>query len=374
MTPPNRKRLLFISPCLPDPHGTGWEQRACSFLLAYSKHFAIELWFRPTPDNPEMLRLKNVASICESAFAFDPGKLARNAEHEKDRLVQALTRADHVHLFRNPIRFRHRSMLWDIDEVPQELKDPEGVRARGPKWAERVRTTHNQFEQLSKTSRIIFASSPMENHPMLGEITAIPNCYATNVSIRPRANSSTLLFVGNMSFTPNVDAVVFFSQSILPLLPRNLRLRIVGRRPDTPNTESKLERLTDSGRVEIFYDVEHCGPHYTDALAAIVPLRMGGGTRIKILEAFAHHCPVVSTSKGCEGLPVLNGTELLIADSPSDFAAACVELAQSAPVREKLVKAAHTFLVNNNSQDVVERLLDAALRRAGMLSAQGVRA
>jgi glycosyltransferase involved in cell wall biosynthesis len=143
----------------------------------------------------------------------------------------------------------------------------------------------------------------------------------------------------------------------------------VGRRPDDPKVESKLQRLTESGRVEIFYDVEHCGPHYGDALAAIVPLRVGGGTRIKILEAFAHHCPVVSTSKGCEGLPVLNGTELLIADAPDDFAAACVELAQSGSIRERLVKAAHAFLVNNNSQNVVERLLDAALKRAGIISA-----
>lgn len=73
---------------------------------------------------------------------------------------------------------------------------------------------------------------------------------------------------------------------------------------------------------------------------AVVPIRFGGGTRIKILEAFAHGLPVVSTTVGCEGLDVIDGQHLLVADDPAAFAAACLRLSEDAELRTRLVTAA----------------------------------
>ena len=87
-------------------------------------------------------------------------------------------------------------------------------------------------------------------------------------------------------------------------------------------------------------EVAEVGAELAAADIAVVPIRFGGGTRIKILEAFAYRIPVVSTTVGCEGLDVVDGEHLLIADDPAAFAAACVRLHEDADLRARLVTAA----------------------------------
>src|SRR6516162_6027166 len=97
------RKLLFISPCTPDPQGTGWEQRAFAFLRAYSKFTDVELWFTPTPDNPELLRIEKLTRFCSGMTSFHP--LLVNDEKStllKKRLNQSLSTSDAVHVFRLP--------------------------------------------------------------------------------------------------------------------------------------------------------------------------------------------------------------------------------------------------------------------------------
>src|SRR5262249_18577619 len=110
------------------------------------------------------------------------------------------------------------------------------------------------------------------------------------------------IFVGNMDYYPNIEAAVSFATNIWPQLRsriRDTRLAIVGANPTTAvHTLSRIPGVTVTGTVP---DVR---PYYGNALAAIVPLRTGGGTRLKILEAMAASVPVVSTPMGAEGLEV----------------------------------------------------------------------
>lgn len=134
-----------------------------------------------------------------------------------------------------------------------------------------------------------------------------------------------LVFTGSMDWMPNEDGILYFVDQVMPLLrPRvsGIRLTVVGRKPPARILElaARHPDVTVTGRVE---DVR---PYLARASAAVVPLRVGGGTRLKIYEAMAMECPVISTAIGAEGLPVRHGDHLLLADDPAALAEACVEV------------------------------------------------
>jgi glycosyltransferase involved in cell wall biosynthesis len=148
-----------------------------------------------------------------------------------------------------------------------------------------------------------------------------------------------LLFVGSMAYYPNVQAAITFARGIWPSVREKLpgaRLFIVGFNPGPEVLElASIEGVTVTGTVP---DVR---PYYRDALAAIVPLRSGGGTRLKILEAMAAGVPVISTELGAEGLAVAPGQDILVADA--DDAEAWIRhltcVSESAGLRKQLVAA-----------------------------------
>ncbi|MCI0338132.1 MAG: glycosyltransferase [Acidobacteria bacterium] len=134
-----------------------------------------------------------------------------------------------------------------------------------------------------------------------------------------------LIFTGSMDWLPNVDGIRYFTEQILPLIRQkdpDVRLTVVGRSPFPGLVElSRREPgITVTGRVD---DVR---PYMERASAYVVPLRIGGGTRLKIFEAMAMELPVISTTVGAEGLPVRDGEELLIADTPEEFTGAVVRV------------------------------------------------
>jgi polysaccharide biosynthesis protein PslH len=134
---------------------------------------------------------------------------------------------------------------------------------------------------------------------------------------RPPAGRS-LLLIGALDYPPNVDAASTLCRAILP--------RIRARHPDCTCTVvgrapvAQVRRLADLPGVTVEGDVPDVRPYYAAASVAVVPLRAGGGTRVKILEAMALGVPVVSTTVGREGLEVEDGVHLLVADAPAEFA------------------------------------------------------
>ena len=133
----------------------------------------------------------------------------------------------------------------------------------------------------------------------------------------PQENTSpSLLFIGNMGYPPCVDAALYFCREIFPSIRRRIaaaELWIVGRDP-----RPEVLQLNGDG-VHVTGQVEDVIPYYRQSTVCVVPLRAGGGTRLKILEAMALGRPVVSTTIGCEGLDVVDGQHLLIADNTDQF-------------------------------------------------------
>ncbi len=129
-----------------------------------------------------------------------------------------------------------------------------------------------------------------------------------------------LLMVGSLGYYPNTDGVLFFAREILPLLAPGgppLRLAVVGSKPS-----AAVRALGDRPGITVAADVDDVAPYYAASRIAVVPIRAGGGSRIKILEAFSHGVPVVSTRIGAEGLAAIDGRHLLLADTAEEFAEA----------------------------------------------------
>jgi sugar transferase (PEP-CTERM/EpsH1 system associated) len=152
-----------------------------------------------------------------------------------------------------------------------------------------------------------------------------------------------IVFVGSMDMLANQDAVSFFTNTILPLVRREVpaaSLTIVGSNP-TP----AVSRLAADRQICVTGTVDDVRPYLRAAQLVVVPLRIGGGTRIKIFEAMAMGKPVVSTPLGAEGLPVTNGTNIVLEDSPRAFAAAIARLLR-APAERRDIGQAGRLLVS----------------------------
>jgi glycosyltransferase involved in cell wall biosynthesis len=154
-------------------------------------------------------------------------------------------------------------------------------------------------------------------------------------SLPAQGRPFTIGFLGSMDWMPNIDATLYFVHDILPTVRAFLpdcRFKIIGRNP--PAQISDLALNTDG--IEVTGTVVDVQPHVHECDAIVVPLKAGGGTRIKIYEAMAMGVPVVSTTIGAEGLDVNHGTDILLADDAKTFAQALVELAQSPELRQKI--------------------------------------
>lgn len=171
-----------------------------------------------------------------------------------------------------------------------------------------------------------------------GHVLIVPNGYTRQgppVGHVDPGTVPTILTQGAMGYAPNVDGVRYFAREMLPRIRAvrsDARFQVVG-------------SIADDLRAELsaFDGVEVRGfvPNIEDALAqadvVVAPLRLGGGTRIKILEAFSHRIPVVATSVGAEGLDVVSGRDLLIADTPERFASACLQVLDQRALRQRLI-------------------------------------
>lgn len=175
------------------------------------------------------------------------------------------------------------------------------------------------------------------------------------------STSRSLIFTGSMDWLPNEDAMVFFCRDILPLVRAeepDVTVSIVGRAP-TP----AVKRLAAEHGVTVTGRVDDVRPYMREAAVYVVPLRIGGGTRLKIFEAMAMAKAVVSTTVGAEGLPITPGEHLLLADEPRGFARAAVRLLRDIERRRSLERAARQLVVANYDWSVVAGDLEQALVR-----------
>lgn len=192
-------------------------------------------------------------------------------------------------------------------------------------------------------------------------IFVVPNAidtdeYAGHFAEEP----NTVIYMGGMDWYPNRDAVEYFVERILPALQRSVpdvRFVVAGR---NPSAEFRA-RFAGVPSISFSGTVPDMRPLIGSASVCVVPLRMGSGTRLKILEAAAMSKPVVSTSLGAEGLDFIDGRDILIRDAPTQFAHSVAELLHDSAKRSTLGAAAHNVVIEKYGMTALRSSIRKAL-------------
>jgi glycosyltransferase involved in cell wall biosynthesis len=188
---------------------------------------------------------------------------------------------------------------------------------------------------------------------VLGHVeTGVDIDYFGQYKREPKKHS--LVFLGSMDWMPNIDGIEDFIKHCYPKIKRDLpevTLTILGRNPP-----DKIRQLGDSdSSITVTGTVDDVRPYLASAAASIVPLRIGGGTRIKIFETMAAGLPVISTTIGAEGLPITHDENIMIADSHDDFAKASVALLEDDQKAQQIADNGYTLVEKNYSWQTVTR-------------------
>jgi glycosyltransferase involved in cell wall biosynthesis len=246
-----------------------------------------------------------------------------------------------------------------------DLMDLEDVKARqmstllrrkrsggGPRQAVRVKSraavnrvnAHDwkvfQRSVAGDVDRVVLCSDEDVRRSGIPNAVAVPNTYGRperSLGRRSVGSPPTILFQGSLHYPPNIDAVDWLIDDVAPHLWEQLpgaQIRLVGTTSPGVEERHRPPAIIVAGRVS---DID---PELARADIAVVPLRIGSGTRLKILESFAHRIPVVSTTIGADGLDVEDGVHLLLADRPEEFARACRRLIEDQALTRRLVDAA----------------------------------
>lgn len=193
-------------------------------------------------------------------------------------------------------------------------------------------------------------------------VSVVPNGISTSLYESRSSESidlekAALVFTGKMDYRPNVDAALWFAQDILPLVRLELpsaHFYVVGQSP-----HARLDVLRGQAGITLTGLVPEIIPYLQAASVFVVPLRMGSGTRLKVLEAMACGCPIVSTPIGAQGLTITDGQDLLLAENAQDFAQAVIRLHRDPTMAQQIGGKAQQFVKTNYDWSVLlPRLFD----------------
>jgi len=191
-------------------------------------------------------------------------------------------------------------------------------------------------------------------------VAVLPNGIAVPDAPAPDPErADTLLFVGTLGYAPNVDAVTWFAREVLPLVwasRPDVRFQVAGF-----GSGAHLAEVLADPRCAVAESPPELGPFYAAAGVVVTPVRTGGGTRIKVLEALAHGKALVSTRFGPEGLGLRGGVDLELADTPVDMAAACVALLGDPARRRALGTAGRAHVAERFDWRRIEEKVESLL-------------
>jgi glycosyltransferase involved in cell wall biosynthesis len=237
-----------------------------------------------------------------------------------------------------------------------DLKNPACWPAAAYSWVQWQRLRRYEAELLHRVDHTIAMSHPdkvaLRDVAPDVPITVVPNGVdLTAYDKVDRPISYDLLFTGKMDFRPNIDAVLWFARYVLPLIQvqrPGTTFAVVGQRP-----HPRLDILRNLPGVTVTGYVDDVRPYLAGATVYVAPLRVGGGTRLKLLEAMVMGVPIVSTTVGAEGFPVVHEQELLLADDPESFAREVLDLLASPARQARLGAAGRAFAQANYGWDTL---------------------
>jgi len=200
-----------------------------------------------------------------------------------------------------------------------------------------------------------YFSPPSNPHPTPNTLDSTPS------TLHPTPFS--IVFTGSLDWFPNEDGLIYFFTEIYPLIKREVpqvNITVVGRNP----SRRLLQFARNDKSINIVGRVDDVRTFIANAKVFVVPLRIGGGTRLKILEAMASGVPVVSTSIGAEGLMVEEGRNILIANNPEEFAQRVVEVIDNKQIADLLSQAGRKFVEQNYDWRIIGGKLKEVYRKA----------
>lgn len=402
-------RTLFVSTTVPYPLNTGANQRIFHLLRALSR-FSEVTFACPTAGGRWPAELDAVRPLFRHAVLFPSESFdALRAAHWRGLAGRVARLARYHGHFREPALVRwYRSpvgagaiaeacragfdLIWverllsvglippdpgcrvilDLDDILHR-KVGHRLRQTGPR--PRAVLDVLEFLKLQRMERALahgpyelVVCSALDKRTLGGgsRVWVVPNGIEVPPApswSRPPEPPPVFVLVGAMSTEANADAARFFVRRILPRIRQVLpeaRTMIVGSHP-TP----AVRDLHDGRSVTVTGTVPSVEPFLRLASASVVPIRFGGGTRIKILESLAHGVPVVSTRIGAEGLEVEDGRHLLLADSAADFATACIRLARDGSTSEALSHAGFELVRARYDWGVIEQDVQHVITERG---------
>jgi glycosyltransferase involved in cell wall biosynthesis len=369
---PRAPRTLFVAPQLPWPLDVGSKIRTYNLLSAYAALGPVTLVCFALEDG-DPAAAKELSTLVEAVHLFPlesrsgllergkSGALAqtlRTVPQSVRRFTSAaLTQKLEQLLVEEDFDFLHVERVFMADNLRALLRSPaaqglvkvldvddiESLKASRLLRTEPAPLTRRFWGRLDLAKLRAFERAALRRFDValvcsradqqwLGAVSsgADVEVFCNGADVTPaqaaprRDDGRTLLFLGAMSYRPNSDAALYFAREVFPLVRREIpdaRFVVVGRSPP-----AELEALADGTHLEVRGFVADKDAVLAACSALVAPIRAGGGTRLKILEAMAARLPVVSTTVGCEGIDVTPGRDLLVADSANDFATACVTL------------------------------------------------
>ncbi len=419
----SRSDVLFITPCLPNANGTGLERRAWGHLTGLAAHANVSLLILMPPEPVADLgdRLDAVRALTGRAAALpmapSSGRgqgdsapvvlfnaLLRNDANQRRLQLATADRAaittwpahhDLVFCFRvsshavwrqltQCLGLRTGRLVVDFDDIESIARRRAIPHVRHKLGRVKtiqelldIRHTRRLEDRILRQADEVLVCSAQDKQTLLARhakgagVRVLPNTVelVDKPVLSPPEQSACheLLFLGAMNYPPNADGACHLVEDILPRLPAEfagaVHLSVVGFKPS-----SRVQALAASGRVTVTGGVADTRPYYQRARMALVPLRFGGGTRIKILEAMALGRPVVATSLGAEGLDVVDGEHILLADSPETFARAIVRLLSDPELAAQLARNGRALVERHYSRMTAHRVLGEVLAAASRSS------
>jgi polysaccharide biosynthesis protein PslH len=379
-----KERALLVVPVLPAAGGNGLAMRAGLLLEGLSPGFAVDVvvipaFGRPGPPSAFVSDLAREVHVLEPGgteqvadmvrrLGTPAGRARAQALHPLPRLAAAATpaAAENVAQLADgaAVIVAMRTYLapaldvlldastgppivLDIDDIESDTQRLLG-RSEEADRLERLEAHYLPLADKVTCCSIDDAALVAGRHRLSGVIV-VPN--AVRVPAHPRASEPRhdLLLVGNLSYAPNVEAARWVVDQVLPLLGDDVRIAIVGSRP-----AADVLALADDDRVVLAADVPGVSPWYARSRVAVVPVLRGGGTHVKLLEAFAHGLPAVATSVGARGLPWPDApAPAIVGDTAEEFATACQALLNDPHRRAELGRRGRELVSRHASVDVV---------------------
>ncbi len=371
-----RPRLLFLSPVLPAESGNGVAMRAAMVLRLLARHYDVWLLVVSLYRAPPRATLDAMADVCQESAIFHP----RRGGGVGQALPFHGLRFDVVHVFRlitlpfaspyfiPPSGHRPRRHL-DLDDIESATRgriaalhrDNGEERDARREEAQAARAARLENDLLARFDRVYVCSDQdrqaLEQRAP-GRVFVLPNALPSppiSMAAAPLdMDPFTLLFVGTLDYYPNFDAVRLLCREVLA------ELRTIATTPVILNVVgdggwSRLRELTPPAEARLIGAVADLDSWYRDAHAVIVPLRAGGGTRIKVLEAFRAARAVIATSIGMEGIDARPDQHFLLADSPAALARQCLRLMTEPGLISRLGAQAFDLFSSAYSTEAVTR-------------------